>query len=234
MQRICTLKKLCISNNNITNEAADTSAAIFSCNVLLQELNIASNYFRAAGAIKIARGLQKISTLTKLCFQGNLISDGTADDIAAAISCNIHLQELNLGNNKFTPPGVSKLARSMQKISSLTKLSLHGNCINDNSKMYKMCLSDKSIIDNTINDIATVISNNTYLQELNLSSTALETLDTIKISRGLQKISLLTRLYINNNNITDEAADDIATAISCNIYLQELNLGSKIFKHQAL
>ena len=170
--------------------------------------------------------MQNISTLTKLCFQGNLITDGAADDIAAAISCNIHLQELNLGNNDFTPSGVSKLARSFQKISSLTKLSLHRNCINDNSKMYKMCLRDKSIIDNTINDIATVISNNTYIQELNLGSTGLETLDTIKISRGLQKISLLTRLYINNNNITHEAADDIAAAISCNNHLQELNLGS--------
>ena len=170
--------------------------------------------------------MQNISTLTKLCFQGNLITDGAADDIAAAISCNIHLQELNLSNNDFTPPGVSKLARSFQKISSLTKLSFYGNCINDNNKIHKMCLRDKSIIDNTINDIATVISNNTDLQELNLSSTGLETLDTIKISRGLQKILSLTKLYINNNNITHEAADDIAAAISCNNHLQELNLGS--------
>ena len=226
MQRICTLKKLWISNNNITNEAAGTIAAVISCNVLLQELNIASNYFTAAGAIKIARGLQNISTLTKLCFQGNLIADGAADDIAAAISCNVHLEELNLGNNNFTPPGVSKLARSLQKISSLTKLSFHGNCINDNNKIHKMymCLCDKSIIDNTINDIATVISNNTDLQELNLSSTGLQTLDTIKITRGLQKISTLTKLYIDCNNITDEAADDIGLALSCNGNLQIVNI----------
>ena len=226
LQKLSSLIKLYINDNNITNEAADDIAAIFSCNVLLQELNIASNYFTAADAIKIARGLQNISTLTKLCFQGNLITDGAADDIAAAISCNVHLEELNFGNNNFTPPGVSKLARSLQKISSLTKLCFHGNCINDNNKIHKMCLRDKSIIDNTINDIATVISNNTDLQELNLSSTGLETLDTMKISRGLQKISSLTRLCINNNNITDEASDDIAAAISCNIHLQELNLGS--------
>ena len=63
----------------------------------------------ASGAIKIARRLQKISTLTKLCFCGNLITDRVADDIAAAISCNIHLQELNIGNNDFTPPGALKL-----------------------------------------------------------------------------------------------------------------------------
>ena len=35
----------------------------------------------------------------------------------------------------------------------------------------------------------------------------------IKIVTSLQKISSLTKLYINDNNITDEAADDIAAAI---------------------
>ena len=222
MQRICTLKKLCISNNNITNEAADTIAAIFSCNVHLRELNIASNYFTATGAIKITRGLQKVSTLTKLCFFGNSINDSAADDIAIAISCNVYLQELNLGNNKFTPPGALKIAKSLLKIVTLTKLCFHGNWISDN----KNILHDKSITNEAIDDIATAISCNTDLQELNLGSTGLQTLDTIKIARGLQKISSLTRLYINNNNITHEAAGDIATAISCSINLQVLNLGS--------
>ena len=223
MQRICTLKKLCISNNNITNDAADDIAAVISNNIHLQELNIASNYFTATGAIIISRGLQKISTLTKLCFHGNLITDGAADDIAAAISCNIDLQELNIGNNDFTPPGASKIARSLQNILTLTKLCFHGNCIND---IHKMCFRDKSITDKSINDFATAISCNTHLQELNLGSTGLQTSDTIKIAKGLQKISSLTKLYINHNNITDEAANDIAAAISCNIHLQELNLGS--------
>ena len=42
----------------------------------------------------------------------------------------------------------------------------------------------------------------------------------------LQGIYTLKKLYLNNNNITQGAADDIATVISSNINLQELNLGS--------
>ena len=48
----------------------------------------------------------------------------------------------------------------------------------------------------------------------------------MKIAKALQNISTLTKFYINDNDITDEAADDIATVISCNnIQLQEFDHG---------
>ena len=212
------VRKFCFSNNNITDESADDIAAAISCNIYLQELNLDSTNLQTSSAIKITRGLQKISTLTKLCFQGNLITDVAANDIAAAISYNIHLQELNLGNNKFTSLGALRIARSLLKIvSSLTKLCFHGNCIGGNIPFFTATAIDY---------IATVISNSTNLRELNLGNTSLQALYAIKITKGLQKISFLTKLYINDNNITEEAADDIAAAISCNNHLQELNLGS--------
>ena len=128
-----TLRKLCISNNNITDDAADDIAAAISCNIRLQELNLDSTNLQTSGAIKITRGLRKISTLTKLCFHGNLITDGAADDIAAAISCNIHLQELNLSSNCLQTSGAIKITRGLQKISALTKLCFHGNLITDSA-----------------------------------------------------------------------------------------------------
>ena len=54
-----------------------------------------------------------------------------------------------------------------------------------------------------------------------LGSTGLQALDIIKITKGLQKISSSTKLYIN---ITEEAADDIAVAISCNTKLKEFDI----------
>ena len=42
------------------------------------------------------------------------------------------------------------------------------------------------------------------------------------IARSLQKNLTLTKFNINNNNITDEAADNIAAVIHCNTKLQEL------------
>ena len=88
----------------------------------------------------------------------------------------------------------------MQKISTLTKLYIDCN----------------NITDEAADDIATAISCNIYLQELNLGSNNLQTSGAIKITKALQKISMLTKLYIDCNNIIDEVADDIGLAPSCN------------------
>ena len=209
LQKISSLTKVSINNNNITNEAAVDIAAAISCNIHLQELNLGCNNFQASGIINIARSLQKISSLTKLCISYSNFTDEAADNIATAISCNIHLQELNLGSNNLQASGIINIARSLQKISSLTKVYINNN----------------NITDEAADDIAAAISCNIHLQELNLGSTNLQASGIINIARSLQKISSLTKLFIYYSNFTDEAADDIAAAISCNIHLQEFHIG---------
>ena len=206
---ISSLTKLCINHNNINTEAADDIAAVISCNIYIQELNLSSNNLQASGIVKIARSLQKISSLIKLYINHNSISTEAADDIAAVISCNIYIQELNLGGNDFRTSGIIVVARSLQKISSLKMLR-----INDNNITYEAA-----------DNIATAISCNVYLQDLNIGGNDLRASGIIVIARSLQKISSLRKLYINHSNITDEAADSIRAAISCNANLQELDLG---------
>ena len=208
LQKISSLTKLCINHNNITDEAADDIAAAISCNIHLKELNLGGNDLQTSGVIKIARGLQKISLLTKLCMNYSNITHEAADDIAAAISCNMDLQELNLGDNMLQSSGIIKIARSLQKVSSLTKLY-----INHNNITYEAA-----------NDIAAVISCNIYLQEIILGGNIFQTSGIISVTRNLQNISSLTKLFINDNDITHEAADSIAIAISSNVFLKELHL----------
>ena len=213
LQKISTLRKLDINNNNITHEAADYIAAAISCNSHLQEFNIGRNYLQATGMIKIANCLQSISTLTKLYINSNRITHKAADSIAAAISCNIHLQEFNIGGNNIQATGAIKIAKGLQNISTLTKLY-----INDNE-----------ITDEAADDIAAAIACNIHLQEFSIGGNNIQTTGTIKIAKGLQNISTLTKLYIDNKHITHEAADDIETAISCNVHLQELDIGANRF-----
>ena len=208
LQNISTLTKLYICNNNITDEAADDIAAAVSCNIHLQEFNIGGNNLQTTGAIKIAKGLQNISTLTKLYIYNNNITDEAADDIAAAISCNIRLQEFNIGGINLQATSAIKIAKCLQNISTLTKLYINNN----------------NITDEAADDIAAAISCNIHLQEFNIGGINLQATGAIKIAKGLQNISTLTKLYIYNNNITDEAADDIAAAICCNIHLQEFDI----------
>ena len=65
-QNISLLKKLYIGKNSISDKAANDIAAIISCNTQLQEVDISGNNLTAFGAIKIAKALQSIFTLTKL------------------------------------------------------------------------------------------------------------------------------------------------------------------------
>ena len=49
------LTKLCIRNNNITEEAADDIAAAISNNTNLQEFDIGRNTLETVGVIKISK-----------------------------------------------------------------------------------------------------------------------------------------------------------------------------------
>ena len=208
LQEINALKILFLDNNNIPKEAADDIAAVISCNIYLQELNLGGNDLQGSGIMKIAKNLQNISSLTKLYIDHNDITDAAADDIAAVISCNMNLQELNLGGNHLQASGIMKIAKSLQNISSLTKLYIDHN----------------DITDAAADDIAAVISCNMNLQELNLGGNHLQSSGTAIIAVSLQKISSLTKFCIDHNNITDESAVNIAAVISCNINLQEFDI----------
>ena len=208
LQGICTLTKLNISKNNITDKAADDIAAAISCNTQLQELDISDNYLQATGAITILKELQGISMLKKLDIGRNNITNKAADDIATAISCNTQLEELDISDNCLQATGVITISKALQGIFMLKKLYI----------------SENNITDKAADDIAAAISYNTQLQELDISGNCLQGTGAITILKVLQGISMLKKLFIGRNNITDKAADDIATAVSCNTQLQELDV----------
>ena len=207
LQKISTLTKLYIAGASIGDGAADDIATAVSCNVHLQEFDISKNYLQASSVIKVAKGLRKISTLTKLCINNNQITNEAAGYIANVISCNSHLQILDISSNSLQAQGATIILKSLQKISSLTTL-----CINYN-------IIAKEVAD----DIAAVVSCNP-MQVLDVSNNCLGTIGITKVAKALQSICTLTHLYISNNNITDEATDDIAAAISCNLYLEEFDI----------
>ena len=56
----------------------------------------------------------------------------------------------------------------------------------------------------------------------------------IKIVKALQNISTLTIFSIGNNNIDEEAANDIASVLSYNRKLKELYLHNNNFKTRGI
>ena len=270
LQNISTLTKLYINDNSITDKATDHIATALSCNTQLQEFDVSKNNLHSTGAIKIAKALQNISTLTKLYINDNSITDKATDHIATALSCNTQLQELDISNNWFQEAGIRRIASALRTIDTLTKLYIG---------KYK----DNSLCDDVANSIGEVLYHNTKLQELDIglnkngiipitralcknanlrelrirannhilqifgehiraiaaaifSNKKLHVLDISGIGthittlQAMQCISSLTNLCIGNNFITDEAADDIAAAISCNTQLQELDISNNLLE----
>ena len=118
LQSVSTLTKLYINNNNITSKSADDIAAVIFCNTQLQEFDISENKLQATGVIIIAKALQSIATLKKLCISNNIYIDknayteGALLDIenttekaaysfAEAVSRNVKLQEIDFSKNYF-------------------------------------------------------------------------------------------------------------------------------------
>ena len=216
LQGISTLKKLNICKNNITDNIAFNVEAVISSNTQLQELDISDNDFRATGVRIISEGLQRISTLTKLKIRKNKITEKAAYDIAAAISSNTQLQELDISDNNLQATGTIKILKALQGISTLTMLYMRKN----------------SITDNVADDIAAVISCNTQLQELDISDNCFKTSGAIKITKALQQILSLKKLYINNNLIMSSASNDIASVFMSNTRLQVFNFAANHFTIQ--
>ena len=110
--------------------------------------------------------MQNISTLNGLYINNNNITDEAADDIAiaAAISCNPHLEEFDIGENKIQGRGAIRLAKSFQQISTLQKLFVDHNMITDEAA----------------NDFVAVICHNPHLNEFRINGIKLQNVNTIK------------------------------------------------------
>ena len=209
LQKISNLKLFYISNNHINEEAADEIATALSHNTKLQELDLGGNNLQSEGAIKIAKSLQNVSNLTKFGISNNSISEDAVDDVVAVLSHNTKLQELYLVGNNLQSQGAIKIAKGLQNLSNLTIFSISNNNVSKQAA----------------DDIAIVLSHNIKLKELYLGGNNLQSAGAIKITNALYNVSDLIIFDFSNNNINEEAADDIAAVLSHNIKLKELYLG---------
>ena len=216
LQNISTLTKLSISSSNVTNEAVDFLAAVIYRNIKLQEFDISKNNLQSKGAIKIAKALQNVSTLTKLYINdtfNNEVENTAAGDLASALSYNNRLQELDISNNQFPAAGIVKIANALQNIFTLKKLYMSNNNISVEAA----------------NSIAIALSCSSQLEVLDISGNCVGTEGFIKIANALQNISALQQLYVHNNDITDEASDDIVAICYHNTQLKVLYFHQNLF-----
>ena len=205
------LRALQIEQNEIDDKATYSIAKAISSSTKLEKFSCSGNHFTTECIVIIIKALQNISTLTKLDISNSNITNEAVDDLVDVIYNNIKLQELFAGKNNLQSKGVIKIAKSLQNISTLTKLYIN-NLRN-------------SHIENTADELALALSCNNQLQELNINNNWFSTAGVVKIANALQNTFTLKKIYMSNNNVSVEAADSVAAALSCSSQLEVLDIG---------
>ena len=189
----------------ITGEAAKGIIAILSNNKELEHLYLNSKL----QIIDLLTAMKALSEELKnlKVFEITDITDQVAEYLTTIISHNVHLLSFSIANGNLCITNTIKIFKALQDVSSLQKLTFTGSNITTEVTDY----------------VAAAIHSNSQLQKVKFSKNNLQLTSTIKVIKALKPICTLTKLCINNC-ITDETADDIATAICSNPQLQELNI----------
>ena len=155
----CTLTKLDISGNEITEAGISKLFAALRVNSTLQQLNLKRNNFSAGlsenflqflqenntvewlniahcainceGLAGFVAGLGKNTGVRNLMLYHNAIRDTGAELIARGLAKNVVLRQLDLSSNKISTSGGLALARAIQTNESLQVLLLGNNALKD-------------------------------------------------------------------------------------------------------
>ena len=157
----------------------------------LKTFNLRYSNLQEAVAGKIFKDLS-ISDLTTLNISHNEIDEQAVDDIAKLLSQIFKLEELDLSYNNLQVTEAVNLLKEVQNISSF---SISNNRLNDKAA----------------HGIATFLSQNPELKVFDLGYNNLQAAGAVVICKEMSNLVSLTKLNLSNNNISDEAAYDIAT-----------------------
>ena len=207
LRNITSLKILVLEGDGIPKESFSQLALALKSNKHLEKLRLLSNNLQLS-AIDILQSLSTISELKSLNINDNQITEEAGETLASVVSHNKNLEELYLSGNNLGE-GLLSVMKALRHIKSLKKLSL-GN--NDISKEVS-------------GELACAIKANEYLEEIGLFASNLKS-SAIIVLRSLTTISTLKYLNINNNHITEEAAEALASVILHNTGLEEIDISN--------
>ena len=92
------------------------------------------------------------------------------------------------------------------------------------TNLTKLCLGDNKITGKATHDVAAVLLQNKFLEELDISYNNLGASDALKILLSMKNFKSLVKLNVCSIGMDDSAANDVAAILNHNIKLKELDL----------
>ena len=203
LTRTSKLKALDLNGNKLTGQVVEHLVSVIKNNSHLEQLYLSYNDFKSSVSA-ILKALKENSRLHILHLNGNVMTEEAAEDLANVIKNNTHLKQLSIANNKL---GVSA-AVILQALTKTSKLE----CLN---------LNGSNLTGQVVEHLVSVIKNNSHLEQLYLSSNDFKS-SVSTILKALKENSRLSILHLNDNVMTEEAAEDLADVIKNNTHLKQL------------
>ncbi|XP_072893968.1 NACHT, LRR and PYD domains-containing protein 3-like [Hemitrygon akajei] len=207
----CKIQKLELGYVGLTDCGAEDLASALSTNQTLTELNLSGNELGDSGVKLVTAALRKSECkIQKLWLYGVGLTDSGAEDLASALSTNQTLTELELSGNELGDSGVKLVSASLR---------------NPECKIQKLELVDVGLTDSGTDDLASALRTNSSLTELGLSGNELGDSGVKLVSAALRNPECkIQKLGLYGVGLTDSGAEDLASALSTNQTLTELDL----------
>ena len=234
-----TLKHLSLAYNNIGSSVV----GILQTLTKLDILNLNSNKITGQKAKDLANIIEKNSDLEHLDL-GNNDLGSTAIIILQALKDNCKLKTLNLDNNNMTGLVAEELANVIKNNSNLEHLNLKSNdlgptatnlilqALKESCKLKTLNLNDNNMTGEVSEELANVIKNNWSLAKLYLSDNDIKSSATV-IFKILKENTMLRELHFNNNFMTGEVVEGLASVIKNNSNLKQLSIADNDLKSSA-
>ena len=206
------------SDNPISDQNAMLIARVIANNKNLQKLNFSNCKLQSTGCQNLFQAMAKITNLVHLDLSNNLFTGVAVDNFTLTIHQNVSLEILNISGCFDKAKDFEKVTGSLVTLKSLNHLDLSCNVINYASA----------------ENIAIVITNNAFLEDLNLSKCEIQKFAFPKIIIALQNNHHLKCLNVNLDSVGYEEATGISMVISNNPFLENVDFSNCYLTEKAM
>ncbi|XP_072890975.1 NACHT, LRR and PYD domains-containing protein 12-like isoform X2 [Hemitrygon akajei] len=207
----CKIQKLRLGYVGLTDSGAEDLASALSTNTSLTELDLSNNKLGDSGVKLVSVALRNPECkIQRLRLWDVGLTDSGAEDLASALSTKSSLTELDLSYNKLGDSGVKLVSVALR---------------NPECKIQKLELYNVGLTDSGAEDLVSALSTNPSLTELYLSNNDLGDSGVKLVSAALRNPECkIQKLWLNSVGLTDSGAEDLASVLSTNPSLTELDL----------